>query len=65
VTTSFNGGLEKRLGLGFARSRSWSRGKNQTSRSRLGLVELQEGLSLVSDQKPNVVWVSARSRLHP
>ena len=30
-----------------------SRGKNQTSRSRLGLVELQEGLGLglVSDQK--------------
>ena len=31
-----------------------SRGKNQTSRSGLGLVELQEGLGLVSDQKPNV-----------
>jgi len=33
-----------------------SRGKNQTSWSHLGLVELQEGLGLglVSDQKPNV-----------
>ena len=39
-------GLEKRLGLDLARSRSRSRGKNQTSRPRLGLVELQEGLSL-------------------
>jgi len=35
-------GLEKRLGLGLARSRS--RGKNQTSRSHL--VELQERLGL-------------------
>jgi len=48
-----------------------SRGKNQTSRSRLGLVELQEGLGLglVSDQKPNVSISSRsrklRSRLHP
>jgi len=48
-----------------------SRGKNQTSRSRLGLVELQEvlGLGLVSDQKPNVLVSSRsrklRSRLHP
>ena len=53
-------GLEKRLGLGLARSRS-----------RLGLMELQEGLglSLVSDQKPNVLVSSRsrklRSRLHP
>jgi len=38
-------GLEKQLGLGLARSRlvSW---QNQMSRSRLGLVELQEGLGL-------------------
>jgi len=38
-------------------------GKNQMSRSRLGLAELQEGigLGLVSDQKPNVS-VSSRSR---
>jgi len=48
-----------------------SRGKNQTSRSRLSLVELQEGLGLglVSDQKPNVSVLSQsrklRSRLHP
>ena len=55
-------GLEKRLGLDLARSRS---------RSRLGLVELQEdlGLGLVSDQKPNVSVSSRsrklRSRLHP
>ena len=41
------------------------------SRSRLGLVELQEGLGLglVSDQKPNVSVSSRscklRSRLHP
>jgi len=40
-----------------------SRGKNQTSWSHLGLVELQEGLGLglVSDQKPNVS-VPSRSR---
>jgi len=37
-------GLQKRLGLGLARSRSWTRGKNQTSPSRL--TELQEGLGL-------------------
>jgi len=53
-------GLEKRLGLGLARS--WvmvsvsSRGKNQTSRTRLSLVELQEGLGLghISNQKRNI-----------
>jgi len=39
-------GLENRLGLSLARSRSRSRGKNQTPWSRLGLVELQEGLGL-------------------
>jgi len=56
-------GLEKRLGLGLVRSRSRLVAKNQTSWSRLSLVELQEGLGLglVSDQKPNVS-VSSRSR---
>jgi len=45
-------GLEKRLGLGLARSRSHL----VTKIRHLGLVELQEGLGLglVSDQKPNV-----------
>jgi len=45
-------GLEKRLGLGLARSRSRLLAKIR----RLGLVELQEGLGLglVSDQKRNV-----------
>ena len=48
-----------------------SRGKNQTSHFRLGLVELPEGLGLglVSDQKLNVSVSSRsrklRSRLHP
>jgi len=64
-------GFEKRLGLGLARSWSRSRGINQTSRSRLGLVELHEGLGLclVLDQKPNASVSSRsdklRSRLHP
>ena len=43
-------GLEKRLGLCLARSRSRLVAKIR----RLGLVELQEGLGLISDQKPNV-----------
>ena len=45
-------GLEKRLGLGLARSRS----RLVLKIRRLGLVELQEGLGvgLVSDQKPNI-----------
>jgi len=46
--------LEKRFGLGLASSRSRSR---LVAKIRhLGLVKLQEGLglSLVSDQKPNV-----------
>jgi len=52
-------GLEKRLGLGLARSRSCLVAKIR----RLGLVVLQEGLglSLAWDQKPNVS-VSSRSR---
>jgi len=60
-------GLEKRLGLGLARSRSRLVAKIR----RLCLVELQEGLGLglVSDQKPNVSVSSQsrklRSRLHP
>jgi len=66
-------GLEKRLGLSVARSQVSvsSRGKNQMSRSCLGLLELQEGLGLglISDQKPNVSVSSQsgklRSRLHP
>ena len=47
-------GLEKRLGLGLASSRSRSRLAAKIR--RLGLMELQEGLGLglVSDQKPNV-----------
>ena len=45
-------GLEKRLGLGLARSQSRSRLVAKIR--RLGLVELQEGLGLISDQKPNV-----------
>ena len=47
-------GLEKRLGLGLARSRSQSHVVAKIG--RIGLVELQEGLGLclVSDQKPNV-----------
>jgi len=47
-------GLDRRLGLGLARSRSWSRLVAKIR--RLGLVELQEGLGLglVSDQIPNV-----------
>jgi len=60
-------GLEKRLGLGLARSRSRLVAKIR----RLGLVELQDGLGLglVSDRKPNAL-VSSRShklksRLHP
>ena len=59
--------LEKRLGLGLARSRSRLMAKIR----RLGLVELQEGLGLVlvSDQKLNVSVSSQsrklRSRLHP
>jgi len=60
-------GLEKRFGLGLARSRS----RFVVKIRRLGLVELQEGLGLglVSDQKPTVS-VSSRSRklksrLHP
>ena len=54
-------GLEKRLGLGLARSQSRSRLVAKIR--RLGLVELQEalGLGLVLDQKPNVL-VSSRSR---
>ena len=54
-------GLEKRLDLGLARSRSRSRLVAKIR--RLGLVELQEalGLGLVLDQKPNVL-VSSRSR---
>ena len=60
-------GLEKRLGLGLARSRSRLVAKIR----RLGIVELQEGigLGLVSDRKPNVLVLSwsrkLRSRLHP
>jgi len=60
-------GLEKRLGLGLARSRSLLVAKIR----RLGLVELQEGLGLglVSDQKPTVSVSSPsrklKSRLHP
>ena len=47
-------GLEKRLGLGLARSRSQS--CLVAKIRRLGLMELQEGLNLglVSDQKPSV-----------
>jgi len=57
-------GLEKRLGLSLARS--WSR--LVTKIRCLGLVELQVGLGLVSDQKSNVSVLSRshklRSRLH-
>jgi len=47
-------GLEKRLGLGLARSRSQS--CLVAKIRRLGLMELQEGLNLglISDQKPSV-----------
>ena len=40
--------LEKRLGFGLARSRLVAKIR------RLSLVELQEGLGLVSDKKTNV-----------
>ena len=43
-------GLKKRLSLGLARSLSLLVAKIR----RLGLMELQEGLGLISDQKPNV-----------
>jgi len=49
-------GLKKRLGLGLAKSRSRLVGKIR----RLGLVELQEGLGLVSDQKLNILIFPSR-----
>jgi len=58
----FTKGLEKGVGLGLARS--WSRLgiENLTSRSRLGLVELWEGLGLdlglVSVSYPKVSFTS-------
>jgi len=64
-------GLEKRLGLGLARSRSRLVAKIRGLGLVLGLVELLEGLGLspASDQKPNVSVSSQsrklRSRLHP